>query len=90
MFVRKAKGGSSIGPYSWPEDGSVCEVPDELAADLLADPDWGYTKAGPPVPAAAAPEDPGEPESGTGSPASGDGKTVPRRTRKAPAKPPAA
>ena len=73
-WVRKAKGGSSIGPDEWPEDGSVCEDPDELAADLLADPDWGYSKADPPEPAA----DPGEPESGTGSPAS----PVPRGRRK--------
>lgn len=44
MRLRKEQGGTSIGPYHWPEDGSVCEVPDELAADLLADPGWGYSR----------------------------------------------
>jgi len=35
MLLRKHQGGSSVGPYTWAENGDVCEVPDDLAADLL-------------------------------------------------------
>lgn len=40
MRLRKEKGGSSIlwhdrVEYAWPGDGDVCEVPDDLARDLL-------------------------------------------------------
>jgi hypothetical protein len=34
--LRKAHGGCSIERAEWPEDGSVAEVPDELARSLLA------------------------------------------------------
>lgn len=64
MWLRKDKGGTSIGPYRWPGDGSVTEVPDHLAADLLAIPDGGYSKAAAPEPKAepkAAPKPPAEP-----------------------------
>jgi hypothetical protein len=56
--IRKEKGGSGIGPYWWPEDDPVAEVPELLAADLLAIPEWGYSRE-------PAPEDPGEADSGT-------------------------
>ena len=50
MWLRKARGGSGVGEYWWPADGSVTEVPDQLAAGLLAIPDGGYTKADGPDP----------------------------------------
>ena len=52
MFLKKLQGGTSIGSYSWPEDGSVCEVPDHLGAELLAL--GGFEKAEAPKPAAKA------------------------------------
>lgn len=52
MFLKKLQGGTSIGPYSWPEDGSVCEVPDQMGSELLAL--GGYEKADAPKPAAKA------------------------------------
>lgn len=60
MWLRKEHGGSGVGQYWWPHDGSVVEVPEEqLAAALLGIPDGGYTVAdGPdpePKPAAKAP-----------------------------------
>jgi hypothetical protein len=65
VWLKKAKGGTSIGPHHWPEDGSVTEVPDHLAADLLAIPDGGYSKADPPAKpapkAAAKTEEPAKP-----------------------------
>jgi len=50
VWLKKARGESGVGPHWWPGDGSVIEVPDQLAADLLAIPDGGYTKADPPKP----------------------------------------
>ena len=41
--IRKEQGGSGIGRHWWPEDDPVCDVPEELARDLLAHPEWGYT-----------------------------------------------
>ena len=35
MLLRRKHGGTGVGPYSWPEDDSVCEVPDVLGRDLL-------------------------------------------------------
>ena len=60
MWLKKERGGSGVGEWWWPEDGSVVDVADEaLAAALLAIPDGGYTKAdGPdpkPEPKAASP-----------------------------------
>ena len=52
MFLRKHEGGTGIGPYSWPEDGSVCEVPDDLGRDLLRL--GGYEETGEPEPAPKA------------------------------------
>jgi hypothetical protein len=54
VWLKKEKGGTSIGPHHWPEDGSVAEVPDGLAADLLAIPDGGFSMADPPKPPAKA------------------------------------
>lgn len=36
MFLKKATGGTSIGGHEWAADGDVTEVPDALAAELLA------------------------------------------------------
>ncbi len=44
-WLKKEKGGTSVGPYAWDKDGDVTEVPDALAADLLAIPDGGYSRA---------------------------------------------
>lgn len=43
MWLRKLQGGTSIGPYSWPGDGSLCEVPDQIGSELIAL--GGYEKA---------------------------------------------
>jgi hypothetical protein len=51
MHLKKLRGGTQIGSYSWPEDGSVCEVPDQLGQELLAL--GGYEKAAVPAPKAA-------------------------------------
>lgn len=79
MWVRKESGGTTIThrnvSYEWPEDGSVADIPPELAADLLSIRGGGYSEA--PQPAeedggtdsgdgsqdddAAAPEDDGKP-----------------------------
>ena len=46
-WLRKERGGTQIGPYSWPEDGSVTEVDEETARGLLAIPDSGFSVAEP-------------------------------------------
>jgi hypothetical protein len=46
MRLKKATGGTSIGPHHWPHDGSVTEVPDELGRELLAIPEGGFERAG--------------------------------------------
>lgn len=48
MWLKKASGGSSIGQYIWPEDDSVCEVPDWLGEQLLAVPGNDFTVVAPP------------------------------------------
>ena len=55
MWLRKFQGGTAIGPYSWPEDGSVCEVPDQLGMELIGL--GGYEKADAPEPDPASPPD---------------------------------
>ena len=67
MWLRKEKGGASVGPHEWPEDGSACEVPEELGRALLRIPDGGYSVAGDP---AAEPAD----ESGNEDPGGDDGQ----------------
>jgi len=53
VWLKKAKGGSGVGEWHWPEDDSVVEVADEaLAVELLAIPDGGYTKVDGPEPKA--------------------------------------
>ena len=43
--LRKARaGGTSLG-FEWPEDGSVVEVPDAIAVQLLAIKDGGFSVA---------------------------------------------
>ncbi len=44
VWLRKAQGGTQIGPYSWPEDGSVCEVDERFARSLLAIPGHDFEK----------------------------------------------
>lgn len=41
--IRRNKGGCGIGPHWWPEGDPVCDVPEELARDLLANPEEGYS-----------------------------------------------
>lgn len=57
MFVRKAQAGSAPG-HTWEKDGDVLEVDDDLAWDLLAIPNGGFTEADAP---AAEPEPEPEP-----------------------------
>ncbi len=51
MWLRKARGGTQIGPYEWPADGSVTEVDDEFGRTLLAIPEGGFEKVDGPDPA---------------------------------------
>jgi len=44
-WLKKEQGGSAVGEYAWDKDGDVTEVPDGLAAELLAIPDGGYSRA---------------------------------------------
>jgi hypothetical protein len=46
MRLKKATGGTSIGPHHWPHDGSVTEVPDSLGRELLAIPESGFERVG--------------------------------------------
>ena len=46
MFLRKAQAGSAPG-YTWEGGGQVIEVEDELAYQLLAMPDGGFSQATP-------------------------------------------
>ncbi len=46
MYVRKARAGSSA-THTWPHDGAVVEVPDDLGAELLSIPDGGFTEVRP-------------------------------------------
>ena len=48
MWLRKSTGGTSIGRWEWPEDGSVTEVDDEFGRELLAIPEGGFEKVGEP------------------------------------------
>lgn len=43
MLLRKEKAGSTIG-HVWENDGDVHDVPDQLAAELLAIPGGGFTE----------------------------------------------
>jgi hypothetical protein len=58
--IRKAQGGSGIGPHWWPQEDPVCDVPEELARDLLAHPEWGFSLEPDPVPELEAPAGDGE------------------------------
>lgn len=72
--IRHEKGGQGIGPHWWPEDDPVCDVPEELARDLLANP-WGYSVE--PDPAQGEPEPAGEGNDGEQGPE----KPAPRRRK---------
>lgn len=62
MWLKKAKGGSGVGEWWWPEDGSVVEVTDNaVALALLAIPDGGYSKADGPAPEPEAKPAPAKP-----------------------------
>jgi hypothetical protein len=54
VWLKKHRGGSSIGPHQWPEDGSVCEVPDDLGRSILAIPEHDYELVEAPKPAPKA------------------------------------
>ena len=85
MRIRKESGGTTIthrnARYEWPEDGSVTDVPPDLAADLLGIRGGGYSEAPEPEPEGEFSEvDPGD---GDGDPGD-DGEEKPE---KAPRKP---
>lgn len=42
-LVRKETAGSVSGGYTWDRPGAVIDVPDNLAAELLRQPDGGFT-----------------------------------------------
>lgn len=42
LNVSKARAGSSSLGYTWGTDGAVVEVPDDVAAELVAIPDGGF------------------------------------------------
>lgn len=42
LHVSKARAGSSSLGFTWDADGAVVEVPDEVAAELVAIPDGGF------------------------------------------------
>jgi hypothetical protein len=50
MWLKKLTGGTAIGAYEWPEDGSVTEVPEQLGRELLAIPESGFEKVDGPEP----------------------------------------
>ena len=68
MWLRKEKGGTSVGPYSWPKDGSVCETDDITGRALLAIDGAGYSEVPAPGPEAGEPPDGGG-EAPAGKPA---------------------
>ena len=89
--IRKAQGGSGIGRYWWPEEDPVCDVPEELARDLLANPEWGYSREPHPEPEREVPESRGEGEVEEKPPAeagSGQGEGTGGEQEKPPAKAP--
>ena len=75
VWLKKNQGGSGVGEWWWPEDGSVVDVRDEpLALALLAIPDGGYSKADEPKPAAKAPAAKAAPAPAAAAPAKTAGK----------------
>jgi hypothetical protein len=55
VWLRKHKGGSTVGPHEWKADGDVTEVPDHLGEDLLRIDPRGYEQVPePPQPAPKA------------------------------------
>lgn len=59
LHVSKARAGSSSLGFTWDADGAVVEVPDEVAAELVAIPDGGFTIVdAPAVAPEVAPEGP--------------------------------
>lgn len=59
LHVSKAQAGSSSLGFTWDTDGAVIEVPDEVAAELVAIPDGGFAiVSAPEAEAEVAPADP--------------------------------
>ena len=83
MWLRKTQGGTTIGPYTWPADGSVTEVGDEFGRTLLAIPEGGFEKVDGPGPDAEFSESPDGPPSGqvTEGGESPEDAKAPRRSR---------
>lgn len=79
LHVSKTCAGSSSLGFTWDADGAVVEVPDEVAAELVAIPDGGFTIVD--APAAAAEVAPPDSQAVT-EPAPADGEIT-----EAPAKP---
>jgi hypothetical protein len=69
-LIRKDRAGNDSLGHTWPEDGSVVDMPHEEAEELLAIPDGGFTLVAPSTdeptdPEAPAPDDddpPADPE----------------------------
>lgn len=61
MYLRKAQAGGAPG-HQWEHDGQVIEVDDDLAWELLAIPNGGFSEAEPPQDEPAEPEPEKEPE----------------------------
>jgi hypothetical protein len=57
MLLRKEQGGVTIGDWTWEHDGDAVDVPDHIAADLLAIRGGGFSVADGTA-APAAPADP--------------------------------
>lgn len=82
MLLRKETGGTTISwrgrGYTWPEDDPVCDVPVELAVDLLAIRGSGYSEV-PETPEASGAdgaETPEVPETPEGGGADGAGAPI--------------
>lgn len=83
--IRKEKGGSGVGPYWWPEEDPVCEVPEELARDLLARPEEGWSLEPDPEPQepgteAGDPDGDSEPDAGDQGAGDDDQEKPPAKT----------
>jgi hypothetical protein len=62
LHVRKALAGSSSHGYTWDADGAVVQVPYDVAVELAAIPDGGFSIVEAPDEPEAAPEAVAEPD----------------------------
>lgn len=80
MYLRKAQAGNIPG-HQWEHDGQVIEVDDELAWDLLAIPDGGFSEAQPPK------EEPLDPEPDAETPSEPVEDEEPAKPKRGPGRP---